>query len=313
MKNTAVHQASNTVELNNDVASQQSIVQSYYELTKPGITQMVAMTTFVGLYLAIPTGIVEYLSVAQNWYVVFATMIGTIAISSGSCVVNHVLERDTDARMKRTQNRPIPAGIISARSATVFGVVLTLVGAGLLSTVNLLTFWLAVATWVSYVVVYTPMKKSTSLAVIVGGIPGALPFAGGWTAVDNRFGMEALALFAILFFWQMPHFYALSWMYKSDYKDGGVVLRSADETQATTIGYQMMLWSVFFALACLAPTVLGLTGWMYGILATAFGVWLSVASVLFIRTGTHAAARKVLLTSYAVLVGVLILMLVDKV
>jgi protoheme IX farnesyltransferase len=289
-----------------------SIVTQYYELTKPGITQMVALTTLAGFYLAIPTDLLTFAAVPKNWFTFLATMIGTILVSGGSCVFNHIMERDADARMKRTATRPIPSGAVTLTQAYVFGSVLTLVGLALISTVNMLTLALAVATWLSYVAVYTPLKKKTSIALLVGGIPGALPFAGGWTAMSNSFDVVALTLFAILFFWQLPHFLALSWMYRSDYREGGFVMRAINEPSGKVVGVQMIVTSVLTLASAVMPTILGTTGMLYAIGAGALGLWLTVASVQFLQRRDHTSARRVLLTSYAVLMGIIILMFVDK-
>ena len=294
------------------VVTASSVLRGYYELTKPGISQMVALSTLAGYYLAVPGNIVAYMSEMSNAMHLVATMVGTLAISSGSCAINHVLEREDDARMKRTATRPIPSGSISPLAATVFGVALTLGGASLLWTINTLTFVLALVTWVSYIAVYTPMKKRSSLAVLVGGIPGALPFAGGWTAVQGSLGAPAIALFAILFFWQLPHFYALSWMYRADYRTAGFVLRSLRDESHRTLGRQMVLTSVLTMIAAVVPTLLGTTGWLYGAGSLLLGGWLVVESYRFLKSGEHSAARRVLLTSYAVLMGVFVLMFLDK-
>jgi len=293
------------------VASE-SIVRQYYELTKPGISQMVAMTTLTGYYLAIPTDLVSYATASGNWLHAMNTLVGTLAISSGSCVVNHIMEKDVDARMKRTASRPIPSGLISTTHASIFAAVLTIGGAALLATTNLLTLVMAIATWLFYVVVYTPMKQRSSLAVIVGGIPGALPFAGGWTAVRGTFDPMAFALFAILFFWQLPHFYALSWMYRTDYRAGGVVLRSISDETGSTLAWQMILTSVLTLAAAVVPTLLGATGYLYLVGAGLLGAWLVVESIRFRTNADAGAARRVLLTSYAVLMGLVLLMFLDK-
>jgi protoheme IX farnesyltransferase len=293
------------------VASE-SIVRQYYELTKPGISQMVAMTTLTGYYLAIPTDLVSYATTSGNWLHAVNTLVGTLAISSGSCVVNHIMEKDVDARMKRTASRPIPSGLISTTHASIFAAVLTIGGAALLATTNLLTLVMAIATWLFYVVVYTPMKQRSSLAVIVGGIPGALPFAGGWTAVRGTFDPMAFALFAILFFWQLPHFYALSWMYRTDYRAGGVVLRSISDETGSTLAWQMILTSVLTLAAAVVPTLLGATGYLYLVGAGLLGAWLVVESIRFRTNADAGAARRVLLTSYAVLMGLVLLMFLDK-
>ena len=291
---------------------QPGVIRHYYELTKPGITQMVVLTTLAGFYLAIPMDILTFAKSAANWVLFLSTMIGTVAISAGSCVFNHILERKNDARMKRTATRPIPSGSISVAQATVFGTVLSVIGAGLLATVNPLTFWLAIATWLTYVVVYTPLKRRSTTALLVGGIPGALPFAGGWTAVTGTMDAPAIALFAILFFWQLPHFLALSWMYKSDYQEGGFVMSAIDDATGRSVGRQMVLTSVLTVAAAVAPTLLGVTGWLYLAGAALLGLWLVFESGRFITRRDHKSARRVLLTSYAVLMGIVALIFVDK-
>ena len=291
---------------------QPGVLRNYYELTKPGITQMVVLTTLAGFYLAIPTDILTFAKSAANWVLFLSTMIGTVAISAGSCVFNHILERKNDARMKRTASRPIPSGAITIKQAAAFGIVLTLVGAALLATVNPLTFWLAVITWLTYVVVYTPLKRRSTTALLVGGIPGALPFAGGWTAVTGTMDAPAMALFAILFFWQLPHFLALSWMYRSDYAEGGFVMSAIDDTTGRSVGIQMVATSLLTLGAAVLPTVLEVTGGLYLAGASLLGIWLVIESARFIARRDHRSARRVLLTSYAVLMGIVALIFVDK-
>lgn len=294
------------------VAQAPSLVKDYYELTKPGITQMVALTTLTGYYLAIPTNVVTYASQPHNWLHFAATIVGTVLISSGSCVLNHVLEKDSDALMKRTATRPLPSGTISVRSATVYGLLLSVLGASLLAFTNVLTVLLAIATWVTYVLIYTPAKQRTTLSLLIGGIPGALPFAGGVTAVSGSFDGTAWVVFAILFFWQLPHFLALSWMYRTDYKDGGYVMHAVENGSARTVGLQMVVYGALLLVSLLLVTVLGIAGTVYTIGSTLLGIWLLVESIRFVRQSSVPSARRVLLTSYAVLMGVLVLMVIDK-
>jgi protoheme IX farnesyltransferase len=287
-----------------------SLVAQYYDLTKPGISKMVMMTTLAGFYLALPKTASMFDGEVATQLAV--TILGTLLISSGSCVANHIIERDVDARMKRTSNRPIPSGIISVRNAVIFSAILSLAGVALLSTVNLLTLVLAVITWLSYVVVYTPMKTKSSLAVIVGGVPGALPFMGGWTAYTGTLDAMAWTLFAILFFWQLPHFYALSWMYRNDYREGGMVLRAIEDDTGKSLAIQMIVTSLLTLCASVVPTLLGSTGWLYLAGAVMLGLYLTYQSAVFYRQPDAVTARKVLLSSYAVLMGIIILMFIDK-
>lgn len=293
-------------------AAPTTLLRAYYELTKPGITQMVAMSTLAGYYLAIPYDLNVYAVDGSHWMHFIATMLGTLAVSSGACVANHIVERDIDARMRRTASRPIPSGLVSVRAAAVFSTLLTVLGLALLATVNLLTFALAVATWVSYVFVYTPMKTRSSMAVLVGGIPGALPFAGGWTAVTGTPDAMAWVLFGILFMWQLPHFYALSWMYRADYREAGFVLRAVRDSNAAMLSTQIIITSALTTVLAVLPTVMGVTGWLYGAIAVGLGLWLVGEGFRFRMEGSTQSARRVLLTSYAVLMGIMILMFLDK-
>jgi protoheme IX farnesyltransferase len=273
---------------------------------------MVAMSTLAGYYLAIPYDLNVYAVDGSHWMHFIATMLGTLAVSSGACVANHIVERDIDARMRRTASRPIPSGLVSVRAAAVFSTLLTVLGLALLATVNLLTFALAVATWVSYVFVYTPMKTRSSMAVLVGGIPGALPFAGGWTAVTGTPDAMAWVLFGILFMWQLPHFYALSWMYRADYREAGFVLRAVRDSNAAMLSTQIIITSALTTVLAVLPTVMGVTGWLYGAIAVGLGLWLVGEGFRFRMEGSTQSARRVLLTSYAVLMGIMILMFLDK-
>lgn len=287
--------------------------QHYYELTKPGITQMVALTGLAGYYLALPTDVVTYAGTQSNWWHFLAAMVGIVTLSAGSGVVNHLVELNNDRSMKRTALRPLPAGTVSVRSAIAFAALLTAVGIALLWSVNLLTCLLGVVTWVTYVALYTPMKQRTRLALYVGGIPGALPFAGGWTAVTGSMDSMAWVLFGILFFWQLPHFLALSWMYRSDYADGGFVMHATSDSTGERVGMLTVVTSVLTMVVALLPTIMNATGWLYGGGVIVLGLWLTRESVRMYQRRDHASARRVLVTSYAVLMGVVALMLVDKI
>ncbi|MBI2794085.1 MAG: protoheme IX farnesyltransferase [Ignavibacteria bacterium] len=290
-----------------------SVLGDYYELTKPGITQMVALTTLTGYYVAIPVSFVDYAGNSSNWIHFFLTMIGTIAISAGSCVFNHIAERKEDAMMKRTATRPLPSGSVSVSQAALFGSMLTAIGAAMLWNVNIVTFLLAVITWIVYVVVYTPLKKRSTLSLLIGGIPGALPFAGGWTAVRGTPDVEAWSFFAILFFWQLPHFLALSWMYRHDYREGGFVMHAISDRTGRSVALQSVMYSLLTLATFMVPFLLGLAGMVYVLGAFGLGLWLCVESIQFLRRRQHRSARRLLLTSYAALMGVLVLLIIDKV
>jgi protoheme IX farnesyltransferase len=290
-----------------------SVLRDYYELTKPGITQMVALTTLTGYYVAIPTSFIDYVGISGNWIHFVLTMIGTVAISAGSCVFNHIAERKEDAMMKRTATRPLPSGSITVSQAAVFGSVLTALGAVMLLNVNIVTFLLAILTWLVYVVVYTPLKKRSTLSLLIGGIPGALPFAGGWTAVRGTLEVEAWSFFAILFFWQLPHFLALSWMYRHDYRDGGFVMHAVNDRTGRSVAVQAVVYSVLTLVTFIVPFLLDLAGLVYMLGALGLGIWLCIESIQFLHRPQHRSARRLLLTSYAALMGVLVLLIIDKV
>ena len=192
-----------------------SIKEAYYELTKPSITFMILISTALGYFIG-GNGISNY----QHFIL---TLLGSCMISSGAGALNHFAESESDKVMYRTSLRPIPAGIISSKNAMIFGVALILIGSALLySFINPLTCVLALITALMYLFVYTPLKKLTWLNTSIGAIPGSLPPIGGWVASTGSLDPEAWILFAILFLWQHPHFYAIALMFKDDYKKAGL-------------------------------------------------------------------------------------------
>ena len=288
-----------------------SVLKGYYELTKPGITQMVVLTAAVGYYVGLPHSI-PFASVDNILrFVVFAC--ATTLVSAGACALNHYVERNDDAVMKRTAQRPIPSGLISANAALIFAVISSVVGLSAMFLINTLTFALALCTTLSYVFVYTPMKKKSWIAMLVGGIPGALPVLGGYTASTGHTDMTAFLLFAIMFVWQMPHFLALAMMYRHDYERGGFALLRSEESQQTTVALHALIYT-----AILLPL-----GIMLGVIANVGSLFVAGHVILcavfvytalkVVRETTPVRARKLLLTSYAYVMGVFLLMVIDKV
>jgi len=207
----------------------------FWEMTKPGITVMVVLTAGLGFLLA------EGKSFA--FVLLVHTLLGTWLISAGASVLNQVLERETDALMTRTATRPLPAGRMDPDSALFFGVVLAVVGlADLALAVNLLTALLGAVALAGYVFVYTPLKRVSSLATVIGAIPGALPPVMGWSAVTGDVSLAAWVLFGILFFWQMPHFLAISWLCREDYANAGFPMLTVLDPQGTRTARQMILY-----------------------------------------------------------------------
>ncbi|MFM8179900.1 MAG: heme o synthase, partial [Candidatus Kapaibacterium sp.] len=292
-------------------ATQVTALRGYYELTKPGITQMVVLTAAVGYYVAFPPG-VPFASVDNLVRFVYL-ILGTALISGGSCAFNHILERADDATMKRTGQRPIPSGLISVRSAAVFATLCSVLGLLLLTLINTVTMVLAAATFLAYLAVYTPLKKKTWLAMFVGGIPGALPAVGGWTAVTGQIGPVALVLFGIMFVWQIPHFLALAMMYRQDYDRGGFALLRKDESGQHVVAKHALAYTIVLVPLGMALTFLGSVGALYLVGCSVLSVAFVKKAVDVVREPVPMMARRLLLASYAYVMGVFLLMVIDKV
>ena len=194
----------------------------YVTLIKPRVNLLVLVTTVIGFHLGNLGG--------TDLPLLFNTVVGTFLVASGAAAFNQVLERDVDARMRRTMQRPLPDGRIGSAEAFWFATALSAIGlAQLWFGANPLAALVAVATLVSYALIYTPLKKVTSLATVVGAVPGALPPVIGWAAARDTLSIEAWVLFAIVFFWQMPHVLAISWLYRDDYERGGIRVLPVEE------------------------------------------------------------------------------------
>jgi protoheme IX farnesyltransferase len=279
-------------------------LRAYFELMKPRIATMVLVTATLGYYVG-GDGI-------NNGMILLSLLIGTAMTSFGSAVLNNCLEVETDRKMDRTRNRPLPSGQISPWAALLVGVYLVLGGTlYLIWQVNLLTAFLALLTAFLYVLVYTPMKRWTWWNTAVGAIPGALPPMGGWAAATGQLDAGAWILFAILFVWQQPHFYAIALMFKEDYRKAGFkMLPVVDETGKRTfrqiIGYSLLLIPV-----SLLPTYFGLTGWIYACGAVALGLMMLAPGFTLARTHSVLDARKVLRASIIYLPLLLVLIVLD--
>ncbi len=248
-------------------------IKAYLELTKLRITSLVLMTTSMGYFLG-GKGI-------HSVSALICLLIGTAAVCAGASALNHYLERDADKLMLRTKNRPLPAGIIAPSDAMIFGIILMLFGVSFLyQTVNLLTAFLSLLTAFLYVIVYTPLKKMSWLNTSIGAIPGALPPMGGWAAAANHLDPGAWALFLILFVWQHPHFYAIAWMFKEDYKRGGFKMLPVVEPDGKSTFWQIIIFSVILIPIALLPALMGISGRLYF-----FGA--ALLSCLFLFCAVH--------------------------
>jgi heme o synthase len=279
--------------------------RDYFQLTKPGITRMVLLTTGVGFYIA---------SLADvNWLRLVHTLIGTFLAASGTNALNQYWERDLDGRMARTRNRPLPAGRMEARDALVFALATTLVGTAYLAlTVNRITAAVVIASTISYVLIYTPLKRYTTLATIVGAVPGALPILAGWTAARGQLGPEGWALFWILFLWQMPHFLALAWMFREDYRSGGFAMLSVFDPSGGGTGRQALVYALALLPVSLMPTLLGITGATYFFGALVLGIGFTALGAALALRRTERRARRLFLASVLYLPALLLLMVIDK-
>ncbi len=290
-------------------SSARSRSAAFSELTKPRITLMVVMTTAAGYMLTA--------TAPWDWLLLLNTLLGTAMVASGAATLNQVIEKRTDARMKRTANRPIPSGRLSIQEALLFGVVLGVAGMAYLAwTVNLLTASLGAATLALYVFVYTPMKRVSSLATIIGAVPGAMPPMMGCTAAVDDIGPLAWALFGILFFWQMPHFLAIAWLYRSDYQKGGFPLLTLASIEGgpsagSRTAQQMVLYAAALIPVSILPNVLGASGLLYFVSALVLGLVFLAYSFAFGYRQDARAARRLLLVSVVYLPVVLLLLVVD--
>jgi len=286
-------------------ASAGSTTGDFIQLTKPRITLMVVLTTAVGFALAAPTPVA--------WLLLLHTVIGTALVASGASALNMVIERSSDARMRRTARRPLPAGRLRTVPALLFGLALSAAGMlYLLLLVNGLTAALGAFTLLGYVLVYTPMKRMSSIATIVGAVPGAVPPMMGVSAASGSIDALAWALFGILFLWQMPHFLAIAWMYKSDYQRGGFPMLSVRDPRGVRTARQMVLYAAALLPVSLLPSALGSVGAVYAIGAVLAGVVFLAYSWAFAYEVSLRAARRVLLTSVLYLPAVLGLLLFDR-
>ncbi|MBX6363576.1 MAG: protoheme IX farnesyltransferase [Gemmatimonadetes bacterium] len=279
---------------------------AYVELTKPGITRLVALTSAAGFYLG-SGGDIDLAALLH-------TVLGTAAASSAACAINEYLERDADARMLRTRRRPLPSGRLSPPEALAFAVTLAVASiAYLWATVGPVCAILVALTLASYDFVYTPLKRVSSLSTLVGAVPGALPVLAGWVGAGGSLTAPGgWALFGIVFLWQIPHFLALAWMFRDDYRRGGFVMLSLADPDGSATAIQSINYAFALTLVSLAPTLLGLTGTIYLVGAVVLGGTLLASSTTVFRRRTDRSARRLFLASVLYLPALLILMVVDK-
>ena len=267
---------------------------------------MVLVSTTIGFLLGFQSPL--------NLTLLTWTLFGTYLISAGGAALNHYIERDLDPLMARTCNRPLASGRLKPHEALIFGCLLALLGLGILAhQVNFLTSLLAVITAGTYIFVYTPLKRVTWLNTLVGAIPGALPPVGGFTAASGHLGLEAWFLFAILFIWQHPHFYAIALLYKDDYASAGFkMLPCVDDKNASKTARHIIFFSCLLVPISILPATTGMfTSTTYLAGAISLSVMMLIGGIEFRRTRSRLAARSLLISSLVFIPGLFICILAD--
>ncbi|HTJ00997.1 MAG TPA: heme o synthase [Dongiaceae bacterium] len=297
----AIHTLSSSAEL-----AEKRSWTAYGELLKPRLTLLVLLTTLVGFYLGF-RGPMDYLLMLH-------TLLGTALVAGGAAALNQLLEREHDAKMHRTAGRPLPTGRLTPNAVLIYGGVCA--GAGLIYlalAVNVLTGFLGAMTFVLYVLVYTPLKRRTWLNTAIGAIPGALPPLMGWTAARNEITPEGWVLFAILCFWQLPHFLAIAWIYRAEYAKAGYVMLPVVDPEGHRTGRQAVSHALGLLPIALFPFLLRLTGPVYLGGAVVLGLIYLGCAVQFSRRLTVPSARRLFYASIVYLPLLLTLMVLDKV
>jgi len=282
-------------------------MNAYLELTKPRITWLILMSTGVGYVFGAKLG-------GWHFWALFHTIIGTGLIASGTAALNQWFERDADSKMRRTQARPLPSGRLTPSRALIFAIVISVLGfAELAAGVNLLTGLLGLFTLASYLFVYTPLKQRSPHSTTVGAIPGAMPPLIGYAAASGTLTAEAWILFAILFLWQFPHFYAIAWMYREDYERAGIKMLPVVEADGESTARQICLYSLALLPISLIPKLLSMTGYVYLVGAIVLGGYFLIACMKILRHRTRLQARRVLLASIVYLPVLYGLMVIDRI
>lgn len=278
----------------------------FSELIKLRLTSLVLLTTAVGFYVGV-RGVMD-------WSLLFHTLFGTALVAGGAAALNQLIEREHDAKMVRTEDRPLPSGRLQPATVLIGGVLAAGVGLAYLATkVNLLTSILGILTLTSYLFVYTPLKRITSLNTVIGAIPGALPPLMGWTAARDQINVEGWSLFAILFLWQLPHFLAIAWMYREDYARAGFVMLPVIDPEGVRTGRQAVSHTLGLVSVSLFPFLFGMAGKFYCAGAIVFGALFLVAAIRFSRHLTRDHARRLFFVSIIYLPLLLGLMVLDKI
>lgn len=278
---------------------------AYVVLTKPDVTFLVLITTLAGFYLGSSGSIV--------WSVMLSTVCATMLVAGGTAALNQYVERESDALMRRTAARPLPTGQLRPRDVLIFGIILIVAGAAwLVFAANTLAALVALTTTVLYLGLYTPLKKRTPLSTAVGAIPGALPPLIGWAAAHGSLSLGGWILFAILFFWQFPHFMSIAWMYREDYARAGIKMLPVVDKKGDATFRQIVCCSAILVWVSALPSVVGMAGIHYFFLALILGMILLQVGLWANRSRTNARAKWLMHATVAHIPLLLICLVLDK-
>jgi len=288
-------------------------LSTYIELTKPRITLLVLVTTYLGYYLGLRSQ-GDHMVSLESWLVLCYLILGTWATSAGAAVLNQVMERRYDAKMVRTKNRPLVMGKVAPMNALVFGMVLSLCGCVFLYyLINPLTAWISAATVFLYILIYTPSKRITTWNTIIGSIPGALPPVGGWVAATGSLAPPAWILFGILFCWQMPHFLAIAIIYAADYEKGGFKMLPSIYPESKRTSYVILFFTIALLITSLGLYILKVGGVVYAVGAALLGVAFFMVALKVIMESNKKNARRLMLASVIYLPILLIIILIERI
>jgi len=286
-------------------AAGKSLPLAVAELTKAGLNGLVVLTTATGFY----AGATGRMDLAQFTH----TILGTAILAAGAAALNQYLERDCDALMHRTASRPLPSGRFKPESVLLFGIVLAVIGlAHLALAVNLLTSIVGAFTLAGYLLVYTPLKRRTVWNTLIGAVPGALPALMGWTAARNDLSLPGWAWFGVLFFWQIPHFMAISWLYREDYRRGGFVMLSGSDAGGERVARLAVIHAIGLLAASVGMAWLGMGGPVYTAGAVVAGLFALMVALRFAWERSERRARQLFLVSIMHLPFLILLLWLDK-
>ena len=291
-------------------------ILGFSELMKPELTGLSVLTAVCAFYV----GSGDLIDMPRMLY----TALGTLLVGGAAGTLNQYIERDLDGLMKRTEKRPLPAGRLSPVVALLFGIVLSFSGLFvLLITTNALTFVVALATLISYLFLYTPLKRSTPMNTIIGAVPGALPVLIGWSAVQNEITLPAVLFFAVLFAWQIPHFLSLGWMYRKDYARAGFKMLPVVDEFGTKTGSNIFWYTLLLLIVSVSLTFTGVTGYYYLVGASITGFLFLIPVYRFHKASNQKVqdlyatqnrlSRNIFFASLAYLPSLMLLMALDKV